>query len=222
MPTLASISDIRLRRDIAVDDESVYNAYLETVENMFENMTKRLWKYREGVEQNLFLESQNQVNATRLYTKIFPIIKIAASGIPQVTVKQWSISQAESEATTLDYLDDYHVIADRGIITRRMPNNWRNNVKIVVSGGYKGTNATTAVTAGFATPPATPPDIVEAIVRQAVFMRLRTEGDRLVLQSQSSLQGTANVSYAYLDKPIDPLFAAIVSVYTRRAYGGYG
>ena len=90
MPILATIADLRLRRDIAVDDEAIYTATLDTVETMFETMTKRLWKYRENYVKLFSLDWENQRNAKRLYAPIFPINTLAAQPkTPQIFVKHW-------------------------------------------------------------------------------------------------------------------------------------
>lgn len=221
MPTLATISDLRLRRDIAVDDEAVYMAYLDTVEAQFESMTKRLWRYRENDVQFYRLDWENQRGAKRLYTRLFPI-NTTTAGAPCIEVKHWQTPDTEANATTLVLNTSYQLQADRGVITNTTMSKWFDTVKVTVSGGYASANAPVSVTNGWNVPPVTPPDIVEAICRQSIYMRLRTEGDRIVLQSQSSLQGQANVSFTYSDKPHDAFFLQVVKTYMRRTYGGYG
>lgn len=223
MPMLATIADLRLRRDIAVDDEAIYNATLDTVETMFETMTKRLWKYRENHVKLFSLDWENQRNAKRLYAPIFPITTMAAvPKEPQIAVKHWQTPDTESNATVLTINEDYQLEAERGVVIRTMATNWFDTVKMTVSGGYASPNVGVTPASGLATPPSTPLDVLEAICRQTIYMRLRTQNDRIVLQSQSSLQGQANVSFTYSDKPHDAFFLQVVRSYTRRTYGGYG
>ncbi len=223
MPILATIADLRLRRDIAVDDEAIYAATLDTVETMFETMTKRLWKYRENHVKLFSLDWENQRNAKRLYAPIFPInTTVALPKEPQISVKHWQTPSKESDATVLTVNEDYQLELDRGVVIRTMATNWFDTVKMTVSGGYASANAEVTPASGLALPPTTPLDVLEAICRQTIYMRLRTQNDRIVLQSQSSLQGQANVSFTYSDKPHDSFFLQVVRSYTRRTYGGYG
>lgn len=223
MPTLATIADLRMRRDIAVDDEAIYTATLNTVESMFESMTKRMWKYREGHVKLFTLDWENQRNAKRLYAPIFPINTTSnAAATPQIAVKHWQTPDEEANATVLTLGKDFQLEAERGIVIRTMVSNWFDCVKMTVSGGYASANSGIQPSAGLRTPPETPADVVEAICRQAAYMRLRTQSDRIILQSQSSLQGSANASFTYSDKPHDSMFLQVVKTYTRRTYGGYG
>ena len=221
MPTLVTIADLRLRRDIAVDDEAVYVSMIDTVESMFETMTKRLWKYREGHVKMFSLDAENQRTAKRLFAPIFPInTTLGTPKVPQIEVKHWQTPDTESEAKVLEFGKDYQLELERGVVIRTMPSYWFDMVKMTVSGGYASANSQTYQATGLRAPPAPPADVVEAICRQVIYMRLRTQQDRIVLQSQSSLQ--SSVSFTYTDKPNDPMFLQVVRSYTRRTYGGYG
>jgi len=169
------------------------------------------------------LDWENQRNAKRLYAPIFPInTTVALPKEPQISVKHWQTPSKESDATVLTVNEDYQLELDRGVVIRTMATNWFDTVKMTVSGGYASANAEVTPASGLAVPPTTPLDVLEAICRQTIYMRLRTQNDRIVLQSQSSLQGQANVSFTYSDKPHDSFFLQVVRSYTRRTYGGYG
>lgn len=223
-PKLATISDLRLRRDIAIDDEAVYASYLESAESLFELMTKRKWVFRENYTEHFFLDYENQRNAKFLYLSLYPISKVVATSLPAITIKTWRSPSKESNTDFLEYDSDFQIIENRGMIIRTTNSLWGDIVKVVVSGGYASSNSGVVVTQSptINEPTETPKDVVEAICRQAIYMRVRTEGDRIVLQSSTSLQGQASANLTYSDKHLDAFFSQIVKSNTKRTYGGYG
>ena len=206
------LPDIRERMALSIDEEPLVQGIIDSTISLFETLTQRKWTRRVGYTQEFFFGSAKKKYQKYLYVDLCPI--------ESIVVTEWNVSEDETaDATTLTATSasasgDYRSVTSRGKIIRVRGSSWKNFVKATITGGYQPKDWASESLTGATVPN----DIREGLVRQVMFSKKRTDGDRQVAKSQSFQAG----STTYIDDEFDPMFKRILKTHTRRSYGWSG
>tara|TARA_R100000664_G_C2745601_1_gene133405 strand:+ start:1112 stop:1741 length:630 start_codon:yes stop_codon:yes gene_type:complete len=206
------LPDIRERMKISIDEEPVVQGLIDSTIDLFETLTHRKWSRRTSYTQEFYLSTEKRRHQKYLYVDLYPI--------ESITLKEWNEGEDETaDATTLTATSasasgDYRFISGRGKIIKVRSGAWKHFVKATITGGYQPKDWASESLTGATIPN----DIREGLIRQVMFSKKRTEGERQVVRSQSFQAG----SLQYLQGEFDPMFSRILKTHTRRTYGWSG
>jgi len=206
------LPDIRERMEISVGEEPMVSGIIDSTIALFETLTHRKWTRQVGYTKEFFLGDAKSRAARYLYVDLYPI--------ESITIKEWGVSEDETEdgttltTTSASASGDYRVIGDRGKIVRVRSASWKTFVKATITGGYQPKDWAGESLTG----EAAPNDIREGLIRQVMYMKKKTQGDKQIIASQSFEGGSSR----YLDSELDPMFKRIVRTHTHRSYGASG
>ena len=206
------LPDIRERMEISIGEEPMVSGLIESAISLFETLTHRKWSRRTGYVKEFFLSDAKSRAAQYLYVDLYPV--------ESIVVKEWNVAEDETAdgvtltATSSSTGGDYRVINTRGKIIRVRAGGWKTFVKATITGGYQPKDwADESLTGATA-----PNDVREGLIRQVMYMKKRTEGDKQIIRSQSFQAGSSQ----YINDELDPMFKRIVRTHTQRTYGAIG
>jgi len=184
------ISVIRLRNELRTDptkdDENILD--LNAVVAQWERLTAKLWKIRSGVTKT-FRPTNTDIF---LWIPLLPVTSLS--------IKEWDDDVKFASATTTDPAE-YELNAKTGSIrlikAERDLSRWSHNVEATFSGGYADD--------------AWPEDVVQVCLRQLRYGRVRSNAQRLGIESTAVSTGTTS----YMKDTYLPEFLETARAYRR-------
>ncbi len=175
----------------------------DTVVTLWESATRRLWDRRVAHVQEINLDERYLQRKRFIYPELYPI--------ETILVREFDDEEDVALQTDLVAGTDYVVRATKGEIKRltkpqfgvtlNRDANWKENVRLTITGGYGKTPAAEI-----------PAEITRALMAQLTFMAERLNADRVALSSQSISFGGTNAASQFLQPAHwQPLFRQTVN-----------
>jgi hypothetical protein len=148
------------------DDRVKAQSVIDSVVDMFESMTRRLWVYREAYAQTTRVDDHDLY----FWLDLFPVMSLSLT--------EWSPRSGQSSAVVID-ADDYYLKAATGRVERLRHGRWLGFIQATITGGY--------------TPTTAPPRIKQALIAQVSFVMKRLSQNTIDVSSLAFEKGSTTM-----------------------------
>lgn len=186
---MIELADLRSRLDVPVADQARLSALRDAVVAQWEAATARPW--------------QRAVDVVELHR--CPTLRVRSVYLQRLPVESVSKVEEVLSGNEWNELDAEAWWFDGRRVVEKINSFWHRLVRVTYTGGVVATPADE-------TQFATPADIREALLVQAVFLSKRNDSTRIALRSE----GLEKAQTSFITSESHPLFAAAVRQHRRR------